>query len=1774
MKRNPAMEAHAWWGRLSHKGLFLSPSVLAERYPDAPALPDTPRRGLREAVRATTEETTRYLVRKTHRSQVLEAVDALFGDVLTYPTSRYIKQIPADLKVALRIGGHTDNVAPDRIILAADNETPLLAVMADENKRIGFGKGGTSFARLLEYLRATDQKLGLITNGKQLRLVYAGLDFYTSVEWELERWFDGGEGDEELAGLCALLAKPSLTGYTFPDKKSGKDKQFPSLREAVEESRNRQAELSDVLGEAVRVAVESLAEQLSIADSHRSAEDSVLRPLFDQPGRTRELSEGEAMDALQQALVRIVMRCVVLLFAESRDNLLPNDDPIYNESYSIRTLYQQLLEIMQTTDGRTSLRNRRWAWARLTALFHLIHDGSRHPEFQSPSYGGLLFRPGRLASETGEAESDPVLRALAILEQHIEVHDDAVYDMLRRLVFSEMLVPVKGGRRTRVAAVVDYSQLDPEVIGLIYQGLLDYKLKRTGDDLVELRIGRTPFLEFDVLQNMEATSPRRFKDLLGELKKEKTTKSGDSDDQPDNDEPPPEPEEPGEDATGDDTDDDSDTQQPASDDDPLVRVHQWARDALITAGLIKPKKKLESDAQFDERVTKEVRKLIPRVYRKGDFVLLQMGNVRKGSGTFYTKRALAAPLVKRTLAPLLYQDGETGRQPRTPEEILALKVCDPACGSGSFLVYAAREITDALYKSLVAHRGFADPDEARRRTLPFGRLENGDGEKVRYLPLEQQEWEAGTPYEEMVRALLKRYAIEYCLYGVDLHPLAVELARISLWVESMDRRLPLGFLDHKIKVGNSLVGTELKRVLDYPLNAWERDGGDGPKGERTNRIDTLLKGEKSRRTRSGQGRIRQEMIKLLQQRITGQLELELEGKTLDPGRVLDDLRGTLAQVHRHAIQRPEEAEQAYHAGVDRRDYQRVKEAMDEWCAVWFWPMDETRGDFAPTPLTMYQGGEQRRRVLRDLVEQHRFFHWELEFPDVFLSGPEGDQPEAGKGFDAILGNPPWEVMKPNSHEFFSEYDPLYRTYDKQRALRRQQEIFSERPDAETRWLDYNARFKAMSNWVKNVAQPYAGTLGRGKELTTLTERWELSRKHRGNRTTPDTRFQYQGSADLNSYKMFLELGYTALNASGRLGMLVPSALYTDAGSQTLRKLFLEQATWEWLFSFENRLKIFDIHRSFKFLLLVVDRQQTGRPLRTAFMVHDPQAWEDAPRHVFDFDPTTVEIFSPVSRSIPEIRSPRDLEISRKIYDHSFRIGDQRPGWEIEYATEFHMTNDSHLFKPRPWWEQRGYRPDKFGRWVNEKGDVALPLYQGGMIHQLNPTYQGFASGGGTSNAWHPIDIEHSVIEPKYYMSSKHYQTKHIIKYGFRDVARNTDQRTFIGTPLPDMPCGNKVPRLKNEIMSQFTIVSFSGIASSLSFDFVTRIRFNGSTLNYFIVKELPIPNVLISDRILTNVLKYSMVASVFSPQWLLLNDMSTNLSEWKHNWAITEADRLRLRVEIDALVADLYGLDPADFDWIVGADPHNPDEMRPGYTDDPKGFWRVDKQLPFRERLTGLAARAFRALKEGRWDADRAASLSNDEFFEAIGIPELTNDAAAKAKGLPPILPGDSSEPAKDRATGDLFDTRTSSTSDTQTVSGYELLSERFPPNRDRAPRQRYALIYKRPGPHEWHPERFPEDDPRHGWTWDHCRRDAIELLGSQQALDDFLAAERAKLNASADLSGSATSESGASAMGTGPGASQDAFHTNTDSPDSRDPATNRKGEYDLFKKDDQEKLL
>ena len=801
-----------------------------------------------------------------------------------------------------------------------------------------------------------------------------------------------------------------------------------------------------------------------------------------------------------------------------------------------------------------------------------------------------------------------------------------------------------------------------------------------------------------------------------------------------------------------------------------TRAERWARRAAQAAGLVRKPRGRDTPERrlaFDARIGAKARQLVARVVLPGEWYLVRWGGTRKGSGSFYTRPGLAVPTVQRTLRPLAFdpppgaggapdRDAPPARwTPKLPERILDVKVCDPACGSGTFPLAALRFLTDALYASLQHHgRIEADGERALIRLLGIrggeatgGEAMDGDAEGGEAAGGEAGvDGEAATAgndpapatpgprlgdelipcrpdddtFESRLKAVLRRHVVERCLYAVDLDPLAVELCRLSLWIETMDRTLPFGFLDHKIKCGNALIGAWFDRFPHYPAMAWKnREGGDRNHGNGVHF-------EKNARTKA--------IKAFVKDRLTPDLKLFLHGPDLFAGDLLrkaatahDDALAALADMHALPVQDAAERARIYRERfLESPAWRALKAAMDLWCACWFWPAEEI--EHAPLPTAFADPPPGTRAVAGRIAAEMRFFHWELEFPDVFR--------EAGSGFDAILGNPPWDIAKPVSKEFFSDVDPLYRSYGKQEALRRQSEYFEDRT-VERGWLDYNARFRAQSNFMGHAASPFGDpgenpksqdrfSVVRGRENATLHERWRQARARSHGFGDPAHPFRHQGSADLNLYKLFLEAAHALLKhprriggpdgaegaegadaaggagdvAGGRLGFVVPSGLYSDNGTGALRELFIERCRWEWLFGIENRDKVFPIHRSYKFNPVIVEKGGATEAIRTVFMRRNVDDWERAEALATPYTRAQIERFSPKSRAILEIQSKRDLEILEKIYANAVLLGDDGPeGWGIRYATEFHMTNDSRLFPPRPQWEAKGYRPDEYSRWL-------------------------------------------------------------------------------------------------------------------------------------------------------------------------------------------------------------------------------------------------------------------------------------------------------------------------------------------------------------------------------------------------------------------------------------------------------------------------------------------
>jgi hypothetical protein len=1443
-----------------------------------------------------------------------------------------------------------------------------------------------------------------------------------------------------VAALRTLL-QPDLWLRPEPDAP-------PPLLDAIQSSRKGQAELSKVLGERVREAVEVLV----------SGHGEALK---------KRCPDVESAD-IYRAAVRVVMRLVVTLFAESRE-LLPRDSALYHGSYGLSGLLEELEK--SAARGRSRLRSSISAWPRILALFRLIHQGSHHPDLPVPAYGGELFGPGNPESPDGMSRALSAFETTCFDQQHRALSDTEVYTILEHITRTK--VKVRQGRAsTWVPVPVDFSDLSSEYIGILYEGLLDFELKTApaDDPVVFLAVGDQPAL---TLSRLEAMDDKALKDLLEKLK----DTSKDDGEQAEEEEVPEE--EAGDEAAeeGAADEDEPSAEEEATGDDlrqsVRTRAESWAKRAVEIGKLVKkPRGTMtpERKAAYDEVVTRKARQIIVRAVMPGEWYLARWGGTRKGSGTFYTRPGLAVPTVHRTLRPLLYEDsqGSEDVRPKLPEQILKLKILDPACGSGTFPVAALRYVTDALYASLLIHGRISEEGDRSMVALLKG---NGGGEELlqdEMVPCLKDDEQ----FEPRLKAVLRRHVVERCIYGVDLDPIAVELCRLALWVETMDRTLPFSFLDHKIKCGNGIVGTWLDTFEHYPVMAWKnREGGD--KGH-SNGVH-FKKGESAKVYKSW---VKDQVIPDMLRAFSGQMTI---GKSTveNPAAVQERLIESVRKLHEIPVRNADERAKLFRDEIVGSDtYWEIKSAMDLWCACWFWPASEI--NLAPLPSEFFRPREESVDVARRISAGRRFFHWEIEFPDVFCS--------LKTGFDAVLGNPPWETLQPNSKEFFSNVDPLYRAYGKQEALRCQTEFFSDRA-LEEDWISYNAGYADDSNWMKHVGNPFGDpevtdkgpekfALGRGSSSAELHLRWRKLRRTRTGFADPIHPFVHRGEGKAYTYKLFLEQAHALLRQGGRLGFIVPSGLYSDYGASALRSLFLERCKWEWIFGFENREGIFDIHRSFKFNPIIVQKSGTTQAINAAFMRRRLEDWERGEMFATPYTMERVGQFSPKSKTILEIQSGRDLEILEKIYSNSVLLGGDGPnGWGLKYAQgDFNMTSDSKLFPPRSKWEADGFRPDEYSRWLRgdwkpvkqlwaemgidpgnpepldrecevllREADVirgehplrcaqppynripvpranipegiilsrgadsfirevdiegmALPLYQGVGIWQLNSLAADFVSGANHSARWEHRSIYSSGLPtPQFAISPSKASSKSTAslaaRIGFRAIQNATNQRTMISTILPGVPTGNSVGTLTAESGIYLSLPVF---LCDFAYDFALRPRMSQANLNWFVLEETPVPSPMLLSRTFTlsqMSVGLSGPSPAFAPLWMgLLADRST---AWKRRWGVTSHERLRMRSACDAVALYIRGLSEDDLK-VVFKDCDHPKEV---YEDRDfrsslyvKGFWRVDRTRDVQLRHTILTQIAYHDLKRKLGPQDQlsdgvVAAVEESKFLNEWKLPE------------------------------------------------------------------------------------------------------------------------------------------------------------------------------------------
>jgi len=847
------------------------------------------------------------------------------------------------------------------------------------------------------------------------------------------------------------------------------------------------------------------------------------------------------------------------------------------------------------------------------------------------------------------------------------------------------------------------------------------------------------------------------------------------------------------------------------------------------------------EAAEEEGVARGAAARLVRRLEPGTFHFVP-GPGRKGPGSFYTPRALVRDLVRHTLGPLI--------EGRTAADIERLWVLDPACGSGHFLVEAMRFLGQALHRAYVEDYGGEAPPEFRSTT--------GQGWDANWRASDEEARAANSE----ARAWCKRRIAERCLFGVDLNPTAVQLAQVALWIESLAGDRPLTFFQHHVRCGNSLLGTWMKRLEEPPLltKGFNRHQARLPFQEpvrqaireaaRLRRLIDAVRPEDL--LREG---IQPESTE--EQRFKKDLQARAEA-ILQAARLLFDLRSASAFV---------------------------PEIWREWETL-------TRLIERPDGLHAYAQGRPWWPEFERVRERERFFHWELEFPEVFV---DTERP----GFDAGLGNPPWDKIKPDRKEFYGRYDILIRAYVGGDLDRRIRELHAAHPDLEAEFQAYEARVKTLATCLK-----------RGGDYRFHD--WEVDGKATG--------------GDPDAFKFFVERAWQLVREGGRVGFVVPSAIYNNEGCTGLRHLLLEEAQVERFYAFENRKKIFPIHSSYKFVSLVFRK---GKPeadgFEAAFMRHDLAELDATARYrepgqekvkpfaapwIVPIRRRELERLSPGTLAFLEYRNPRDPEILLKMYGYHGEgnpvnprplLGDQGPGtWNARFYTEFHMTNDrdlwtdpktGKLYNPRqilgpipgttsqpPYYDPAAL-PEIRAR-MAEAG--FWPLYEGKHIEQFLVDIR-------------PIErwVSLEACEKKYGRLPDPGP-----KLVFRDIARNTDERTCIAAVLPERSCANnKLPIIQSDAISPDVACT---ILNSFAFDFGVRLRVS-STLNFTHVGRLSVLPPDVAYGLTT--LAIRTVAGEPVEHITQLDNI------WSSIWFANRA------------VAEAYGLTPDDFEYILSTFP-------------------------------------------------------------------------------------------------------------------------------------------------------------------------------------------------------------------------------------------------------------
>jgi hypothetical protein len=816
------------------------------------------------------------------------------------------------------------------------------------------------------------------------------------------------------------------------------------------------------------------------------------------------------------------------------------------------------------------------------------------------------------------------------------------------------------------------------------------------------------------------------------------------------------------------------------------------------------------------------------------------GNERKTSGSYYTPDSLVQTLLDSALDPVLDRlEAEPGTNTSDPAaHLLTVTVIDPACGSGHFLLAAARRIATRV---------------ARLR-------------------------KDGVPSQDDYRIAL-RDVVRLCIYGVDRNPMAVELSRVALWIETVEPGKPLGFLDANLRCGDALLGIFSLDALSsgIPEAAYKPLAGD-------DRLIAKVFSARNKEDLKGQGR------------------LGLFGQTAS-----FPAPPALARAASALRTLPEESEQDIEQRMqffDRLQHSpeltQWSDAADLYIAAFIAPKKkpllgtDPNSEFPGMPLVpvsshvwkRLEGGQVQGNLLgaaREFSGKARAFHWPLEFPHILLT-PEIER----RGFDILLGNPPWERIKLQEQEFFASREPT----------------IAEAPNAA-------ARGRMIAELKESPVGSMEQLLHQDFEIAKRTA--EASSIFARIPANDNGRFPFTGRGDVNTYALFAELFCSLNNPAGRAGVIVPTGIATDATTAPFFAELVKNHRLARLIDFENSKAIFpNVHRSYKFSLLTT-AHAVNEALFTFYLTDTAQLSE--PHRTFILTAAQIAAINPNTLSAPLFRTDQDAALTAGIH-HRIPVllleDDSSPNanpWNITFHSRlWHMAEDSSWFKTL---DQIAIQEFEQSDWVG--------LFESKMVHQFDHRWSSAENSDDDLSS--QLRLPSFEVRPRYWvprseviarLSSANWENEWLI--GWRNICRSTDERTLIVGLIPRGAVSHSMPLMFPDANPYYCAALVSNL-NSICTDFVARQKLGGVnfTMNY--LRQLPvIPPSAYTPAALDFIVRRALELTYTSYS---MRPFARDLGYSGEPYAWDEDRRALLRAELDAWYARAYGLSRDDLRYVL-----------------------------------------------------------------------------------------------------------------------------------------------------------------------------------------------------------------------------------------------------------------